>query len=411
MLRPVRASPAVPMPLSAAPRPTLTPALAGLPPYVFAALEQLKHAARARGHGYIDLGIGSPDRPMPPGVVEALREAAGDPATHGYPPFRGIPRYLQSAARFMRARFGVDVDPARELLALAGSKEGIAQLISAVVAPGDVVLVPEIYYPVYGRVALLAGAEVHWVPMNASTGWLADFAQVPADVARRARLLLVNYPNNPTGAVAERDYYARAVAFAHEHGCFLASDLAYSELGHDGFVPPSVLEIDGAKEVAVEFHSCSKSFNMAGLRIGFATGSAELVDAIASYRTNVGYGAPAVVQHAGAWAFDHARELASPVAAGYRARRDAAVAAARAAGWNATPPRGAMYLWLPVPGGADEWTFIRALLDDAGVVVTPGSAFGPGGAGWFRISLVAEPRVLTESIARAGAVCRAREWI
>lgn len=389
----------------------LTPSLAGLPPYVFAALEQLKHAARERRHAFIDLGIGSPDRPMPAGVVEALREAAGDPATHGYPPFRGVPRYLQSVARYMEARFGVALDPAREALALAGSKEGIAQLISAIVSPGDVVLVPEVYYPVYGRVALLAGAEVHWVPMNASTGWLADFAQVPADVARRARLLVVNYPNNPTGAVAERDYYARAVAFAHEHGCVLASDLAYAELSYDGFVVPSALEIDGARDVAIEFHSCSKSFNMAGLRIGFAVGAPELVDAVASYRTNVGYGAPSVVQHAGAWALDHAPELAAPVAGGYRVRRDAAVAAARTAGWHTTPPRGAMYLWLPVPGGAEEWTFIRALLDDAGVVVTPGSAFGPGGRGWFRISLVAEPAVLTDAIGRAGQVCRARGWL
>jgi LL-diaminopimelate aminotransferase len=398
------------MPLSAPPRSHLTPALAGLPAYVFAALDQLKQEARSRGRAFTDLGIGSPDRPMPAGVVEALRAAAGDPSTHGYPPFRGVPRYRESVARFMDARFGVAVDPEREVLALAGSKEGIAQLISGCVAPGEVVLVPEIYYPVYGRVALLAGAEVHWVPMNAGTGFLADFTQVPLGVARRARLLLVNYPNNPTGATAERDYYARAVAFAHEHGCILASDLAYSELSYDGFVPPSALEVDGAREVAVEFHSCSKSFNMAGLRVGFVAGNAEIVDAIASYRTNIGYGAPSIVQHGGAYAFDHYRELTAPVVAGYAARRDAAVAAARGAGWRVTPPRGAMYLWLPVPGGVDEWTFVRALLEDAGVVVTPGSAFGPGGTGWFRISLVAEPSVLADAIGRAGAACAARGW-
>lgn len=398
------------MSITLPPRPHVTPALAGLPPYVFAALEGLKHAARARGHAYLDLGIGSPDRPMPEGVVEALREAAGDPSTHGYPPFRGVPRYLEAIARFMEARFGVATDPGREALALAGSKEGIAQLIAACVAPGDVVLVPEIYYPVYARTALLAGAEVHWVPMNAATGWLADLSQVPRDVAGRARLLVVNYPNNPTGAVAERAYYERAVAFAHEHGCILASDLAYSELSYDGFVPPSVLEVDGAREVAVEFHSCSKSFNMAGLRVGFATGSPALVDAIAGYRTNVGYGAPALVQHAASWALDRFRELRAPVVDGYRARRDAAVEAARAAGWTVDAPRGAMYLWLPVPGGADEWAFVQALLDDAGVVVTPGSAFGPGGAGWFRISLVAEPATLSDAIGRAGAACAARGW-
>lgn len=399
------------MTTSAEPRPLLTPALAGLPPYVFASLEQLKHEARARGRAFTDLGIGSPDRPVDPRIVEALREAAGDPSCHGYPPFRGVPRYREAIARFMEARFGVALDAERETLALAGSKEGIAQLISATVAPGEVVLVPEIYYPVYGRVSLLAGAEVHWVPMNASTGWLADFGQVPADVARRARMLIVNYPNNPTGAVATRDYYQRAVAFAHEHGLILASDLAYSELCYDGFVPPSALEVDGAREVTVEFHSCSKSFNMAGLRMGFAAGNAGLVDAIAAYRTNIGYGAPSLVQHAGAFALDHYRTLTAPVVEGYRVRRDAAVAAARQAGWPAQSPKAAMYVWLPVPGGVDEWTFIRAMLDDAGVVVTPGSAFGPGGAGYFRISLVAEPTVLSDAIAKMGMACAARGWV
>ena len=398
------------MTTSAAPLARLTPSLAGLPPYVFAALEQLKHAARARGHAFVDLGIGSPDRPMPAGVVEALRQAAGDPSTHGYPPFRGVPRYLQSVARYMDTRFGVAVDPQREVLALAGSKEGIAQLISAVVSPGDVVLVPEIYYPVYGRVALIAGAEVHWVPMNASTGWLADFAQVPADVERRARLLVVNYPNNPTGAVAERDYYARAVAFAHEHGCILASDLAYAELSYDGFVVPSALEIDGAKDVTIEFHSCSKSFNMAGARVGFAVGGAPLIDDLAAYRTNIGYGAPSAVQYGAAHAFDHYAELSGPVADGYRARRDAVASTMQRLGQAVESPRGAMYLWHAVPNGVEDWTFVRAMLEDAHVVVTPGSAFGPGGAGYYRLSYVAEPSVLEAAMERIGAACAARGW-
>lgn len=384
--------------------------LASLAPYVFAELDRLKQDARRRGLTFTDLGIGSPDRPTPPSVIEALQRAAADPATHGYPPFRGVPRYLESVSRFMRERFGVDVDPGSEVLALAGAKEGIAHLIAATVGSGDVVLVPEIFYPVYARAAHLAGASVHWVPMRASNNFLADCAAVPRDVLRRARMLIVNYPNNPTGAVAELEYFERAVALAHDHRLLLVSDLAYSELTYDGFVAPSALEVPGATEVTVEFHSCSKSFNMAGMRVGFAVGGAHLIEALAAYRTNVGYGAPSVVQHAAAHAFDNHAALTTTVADGYRVRRDAAVRAAERRGHRARPARGAMYLWLPVPGGVDDWTFARAMLDEARVVVTPGSAFGPGGAGYYRVSLVAEPPVLEAAIGRMSDACAARGW-
>lgn len=384
--------------------------LASLPPYVFAALDSLKADARGRGLQLTDLGIGSPDRPTPPPVVEALQRAAAEPSNHGYPPFRGVPKYLESVSRFMQRRFDIEVDPATEVLALAGAKEGIAQIIMATAGSGDVVLVPEIFYPVYARSAQLAGAAVHWVPMRAATGFLADFDAVPRDVLRRARMLIVNYPNNPTGAVAQREYFEHAVAFAQTHGMTLVSDLAYSELTYDGFVAPSALEIDGSRDVTIEFHSCSKSFNMAGLRIGFAAGGARLIEALAAYRTNVGYGAPTVVQYAAAHAFDHATALSRPVAAGYRERRDAVIAAMRRAGRTIAPARGAMYLWQPVPNGVDDWTFVRAMIDDAHVVVTPGSAFGPGGAGYYRLSLVAEPAVLVDAVERIGAACDARGW-
>ena len=310
----------------------------------------------------------------------------------------------------MRQRFGVQVDATTEVLALAGAKEGIAQIITATAGSGDVVLVPEIYYPVYARATQLAGAAVHLVPMRASTGFLADFDAVPRDVLRRARILIINYPNNPTGAVAERDYFERAVAFAQEHGLILISDLAYSQLTYDGFVAPSALEIPGAKDVTIEFHSCSKSFNMAGVRVGFATGAASLIDALAAYRTNVGYGAPSVVQYGAAYAFDHYEELSAPVADGYRARRDAVAAVMRRLGHAAHPSRGAMYLWQPVPNGVDDWTFVRAMLDDARVVVTPGSAFGPGGAGYYRLSFVADAPMLEAAVERIGAACAARGW-
>ena len=388
----------------------LSKALESLPPYVFAELDRLKADARQRGVTFDDLGIGSPDRPTPAPIIEALQRAAADPATHGYPPFRGVPRYLQSVARFMKRRFDVQVEAASEVLALAGAKEGIAQLITATAGSGDVVLVPEIYYPVYARASLLAGAEVHFVPMRASTGFLADFDAVPPSVLRRSRVLIVNYPNNPTGAVAEREYFERAVKFAHQHGLILISDLAYSQITFDGFVAPSALEIPGAKDVAIEFHSCSKSFNMAGVRVGFAVGARSLIDALAAYRTNVGYGAPSVVQYGAAHAFDNYAELSAPVATTYRVRRDAIASALRRLGEPAEPPRGAMYLWHPVPKGVDDWTFVRAMVDDARVVVTPGNAFGPGGTGYFRLSYVAEPQVLESAMERIGAARAARDW-
>lgn len=384
--------------------------LASLPTYVFAELDRLKTDARHRGAGFVDLGIGNPDRPIPSAIIDALQKAATDPSTHGYPPFRGTPRFLESIARFMYARFGVTLDAGREALVLAGAKEGIAQLITATAGSGDTVLVPEIFYPVYARAALLAGASVYWVPMRESTAFLADFDAVPADVVRRARMLIVNYPNNPTGAVAERPYYEHAVEFARAHDLILLSDLAYSELTYDGFIAPSALEIPGAKDVTVEFHSCSKSFNMAGLRVGFAVGGARLIDALAAYRTNVGYGAASSVQHAAAYALDHHNLLSVVVADRYLARRDAVVRAMRRAGHIVQGARGAMYLWRPVPAGVDDWTFVRAMLDDAQVVVTPGSAFGPGGAGYYRMSLVAEAAVLETAVHRMSEACAKRGW-
>jgi LL-diaminopimelate aminotransferase len=388
----------------------LSKSLGSLPPYVFAELDRLKTDARRRGVQFTDLGIGSPDRPTPTPIIAAVQRATADASTHGYPPFRGVPAFMESACRFMRRRFGVEVGASTDVLALAGAKEGIAGIIAATTGVGDVVLVPEIYYPVYARASYLAGAEVYFVPMKATTGFLADFDAVPPAVLRRARILILNYPNNPTGGVAEREYFERAVAFAHENGIILVSDLAYSELTYDGFVAPSALEIPGAKDVTIEFHSCSKSFNMAGLRVGFAVGSPSLIDALAAYRTNVGYGAPSAVQFGAAHAFDHYAELSAPVADGYRARRDAVAGVLRHAGRSVESPRGAMYLWHAVPNGVEDWTFVRAMLDEAHVVVTPGGAFGPGGAGYFRLSYVAEPAVLEAAMERIGAACAARGW-
>jgi LL-diaminopimelate aminotransferase len=264
--------------------------------------------------------------------------------------------------------------------------------------------VPDVYYPVHGRATGLVGGRVHALPVRAADGYLPRLDEIPESALRDARNLVLNYPHNPTGAVATLEFFEKAVAFCRRHGLVLLSDLAYAELTYDGYVAPSVLQVPGAKEVAVEMHSLSKSFNMAGSRIGFAVGGRHLIDALYAVRTNVGYGTPAAIQEGGAYALDNYRELLPPIVERYRLRRDSVVAGFRSLGWRAEqeggPPRGAMFVWLPVPSGftSQEWT--EHLIDAAGVVVTPGNAFGPGGEGYFRLSLVADDRVLAEAIER-----------
>ena len=382
-----------------------TATVRSLPPYVFAELDRLKHAARARGATLVDLGIGSPDLPMAQGIIDALGASLCEPGIQGYPPFRGAPRFFDAVTGYMHERFGVTIDAPREALALSGAKEGIAGIIAALCGPGDVVLVPEIFYPVYARATWLVGAEVRWIPMRAADGFVLDLEGIPAEDARRARIMIVNYPNNPTGARVERKFYDRAVTFAREHDLLLLSDAAYSELTFDGTRAPSALESDPDREVTLEFHSCSKMFSMAGLRIGFCVGNAAAVDALAAYRTNVGYGTATAVQHAAAFALTHHAELIPPKVAAYRSRRDAMASAFRKAGWEVAVPDATMYLWLPVPQGIDDWAWVQTLIDRDGVVVTPGVAFGDGGAGYFRISLVRDEATL-EAAATAIAARR-----
>jgi LL-diaminopimelate aminotransferase len=377
--------------------------LRSLPPYVFSELDRLKAAARGRGATLVDLGIGSPDQPMAPGVVQALADAAREAGMQGYPPFLGAPRFFDAIGHFMQSRFGVTVDAPRESIALSGAKEGIAGIISALCGPGDVALIPEIFYPVYARAVWLAGAEVRWIPMRASNGFVVDLDAISKEDARRARLFVANYPNNPTGARVEREFFDRAVAFARRNDLLFISDLAYSEITFDGTPAPSALESEGAKEVTLEFHSCSKTFSMAGLRIGFAVGNVAAVEALAAYRSNVGYGTPTVVQHAAAYALDHRHELVPPKVAEYRARRDAMIGAFTAAGWDVEMPLASMYLWLPVPEGVDDWTWVTTLIDLDGIVVTPGVAFGDGGGGYFRISLVRDAPTLAAAATKIAA--------
>jgi LL-diaminopimelate aminotransferase len=382
--------------------PTQTNTLRHLPPYVFAELDRLKAEARARGATLVDLGIGSPNIPVAPGIIRAMA-AAGEEATSGaYPPFRATQGYFDAIVDFMHTRFGATIEPETEALALSGAKEGIAQLIFALCAPGDVVLVPEIYYPVFARAPMLCGAQVRWVPMRAEDDFILDLDAVPAADRKRAKILIANYPNNPTGARVELDFHERAVEFARQNDLLYVSDMAYSELTFGGRPAPSALEADPDREVTVEFHSCSKTFSMAGMRIGFVVGNADGVDALAAYRTNVGYGTPTVMQAAAAYALNHHAELVPATVAEYRARRDAMMNAFHAAGWNAEPPPASMYLWLQVPEGVDDWEWVRTLIDEDGVVVTPGVAFGDGGKGWFRVSLVRDRDTLARAATTIG---------
>ena len=380
----------------------LTPSrrLTDLPEYVFSWLDALKADARSRGADLIDLGMGNPDQPTPAPIIDAIGKAFHDPRTHGYPPFRGTEPFRLAVANFMQSRFAVDADPEHEVLCLSGAKEGIAHATMAFADETTVSLVPDIYYPVHGRATGLVGGQTHLLPLRAERGFLPNLGAIPDDVLRRARILILNYPHNPTGATAPLDLYAEAVALCRRHGILLLSDLAYSELTFDGLVAPSALQVPGAKDVTIEFHSFSKTFNMAGSRIGFAVGSRHLIDTLNAIRTNMGYGTPVAIQTGAAYALDHYRELEAPTVARYERRRHALIEGFRSLGWTPEPARATMFLWLPVPAafGAQEWT--KHLIDKAGVVVTPGNAFGPGGNRFFRVSLIADEPVLAMAIAR-----------
>jgi LL-diaminopimelate aminotransferase len=371
-----------------------------LPPYLFAEIDRKKREVRARGVDVIDLGIGDPDLPTPPHVIQALQKAAEDPANHRYPSYEGMLAYRQAVADWYAKRFNVRLDPEQEVLTLIGSKEGTAHMPLAFVNPGDAVLVPDPGYPVYAAGTWFAGGEVHFMPLRRQNGFLPDLGAIPPDVVRRAKLMYLNYPNNPTAAVATRDFFAQVVAFARRHGILVCHDLMYSELKFDGFEPPSLLEVEGARDVGVEFHSLSKTYSMTGWRLGFCVGNRAAVAGLGAVKTNVDSGVFQAVQQAGIAALTGPQELAEQYRRTYEARRNIAVAGLKQLGWQVDVPKGTFFVWAPVPGGLDSRAFATRLLEEAGVVVTPGVGFGPSGEGFYRIALtVAESRI-TEAVER-----------
>lgn len=373
--------------------------LGGLPPYLFARIDELKAGKIAAGVDVIDLGIGDPDLPTPPHVVEALCDAARDPANHHYPSYIGMPEFRSAVAEWYRRRFGVVLDPGSEVISLMGSKDGIAHVPEAFVNPGDVVLVPDPGYPVYRTSTLFAEGQVRLMPLREERGFLPDLEAIPREAVARAKLIFLNYPNNPTAAIAPMEFFREVVEFAQEHGIVVVHDNAYSEITFDGYSAPSFLQAKGAKEVGIEMHSLSKTYNMTGWRIGMACGNAEILDGLKRVKTNVDSGVFDAVQRAAIAALRGPQECVRRSCETYRERRDALVEGLNELGFECPVPKATFYVWVRVGNGME---FATRLLEEAGIVATPGIGFGECGAEYVRFAITRPVERIREAVGRIG---------
>jgi LL-diaminopimelate aminotransferase len=371
-----------------------------IPPYLFAEIDRKVQEKKRAGVDVISLGIGDPDLPTPQRIVSVLQEAAADPANHRYPSYFGLAELREAVAHWYRERFRVTLDPATEILPTLGSKDGISHVPLALVDPGDVVLAPDPGYTVYVTGALMAGAEPYIMPLKPKNQWLPDLDAIPDGVADRARLMWLNYPNNPTAAVADRAFLERAVDFCRRHGIILCHDAPYSEIAFDGYRPLSLFEVDGAKEVGLEFHSLSKTFNMTGWRIGWVCGRADLVALIGQLKTNIDSGIFQAVQWAAIEALNGGEAETRSACEVYARRHRLVADTLNGLGWSIKPPRATFYVWAPVPSGYDSMRFAGHVLDEVGVNITPGVGFGAHGEGYFRLSVTAPDARLEEAMAR-----------
>jgi LL-diaminopimelate aminotransferase len=372
-----------------------------LPPYLFAEIDKKKKAALAAGKDIINLGVGDPDQPTPDEIVRSLQHHAENPAFHQYALDQGSPELRQSIAGFCKKRYGINVDPETEVLVLIGTKEGLAHLPLAALNPGEISLVPDPCYPVYRSSSMFAGADLYAMPLEARLGFRPDLDAIPADVLALARLMFLNYPNNPTGATADLAFFENVVRLAKSHQFLVAQDAAYNEMYYDE-PAPSILQVPGAKDISIEFHSLSKTFNMTGWRVGFAIGGAPLIAALAQVKANVDSGVFTAVQFAGKTALDNYQYLTPPIRARYKERRDAFVEALERIGWKVPAPRATFYVWIPCPKGYTSTELCSLLLDDAGVVTTPGIGFGHSGERFIRAALTVETPRLLEAVERIG---------
>ena len=371
-----------------------------IPPYLFAEIDRKIAEAKAKGVDIISLGIGDPDTPTLPPIVEEMHKAIDNPANHDYPPYNGTEKFRKAACAWMKKRFGVELNPDTQMLANIGSKEAIAHVFFAFVDKGDYTLVPDPGYPVYKNATIIAGGTPYSMPLLEENGYLPDLDAIPEDIAKKSKIMFLNYPNNPTGAVCTKEFYKKAVDFCKKYDILLCSDMAYSEMTYDGYVAPSVLEVEGAMDVALEFYSHSKSYNMTGWRVGFCCGNADAVKALGTIKNNIDSGTFKAIQDAAVAAFDVDKSYIENLNKMYQERRDAAEEGFRELGWDIKPSKATFYLWLPVPKGMTSEEFVTVMLEKAHVVVPPGNGYGKYGEGYFRVALTKDVDTIKKAIKR-----------
>ena len=371
-----------------------------VPPYLFVGISRKIAEKKSQGIEVISFGIGDPDLPTPRNVVERLRETASDPPNHRYPESDGLPEFRRSVAGWYQRRFGISLDPDKEVVSLIGAKEAIGHASLCFLDPGDLALVPDPGYPVYSVGTWFAGGECYWMPLLEENGWMPDLDAIPEDVARKAKVMWLNYPNNPTGAVASLDYFERVVEFARKNDIPVMHDASYTEVAFDGYKPISFLQTPGAMEVGMEFHSLSKSYNMTGWRIGMAVGNAEMIDALMVIKSNLDSGVPQAIQYMGIEALKSPQESIDERNSVYQRRRDRVVEVLRDIGLYVDPPAASLYVWARVPDGYTSAEFTSMLLEDRDIVVTPGNGYGTYGEGYIRLSLTIADEDLERGLER-----------
>jgi len=371
-----------------------------LPPYLFARIDRMKQEAIQKGVDIINLGVGDPDLPTPPAIVRRLQSAVGESKNHQYPSYEGLLKFRQAVARWYQRRFGVNLDPVSEVLTLIGSKEGIGHFPLAFLNPGDIALIPSPGYPVYHAGTLFAGGQSHFMPLLRENGFLPDLSRIPKGVLKKAKVLFLNYPNNPTSATADGSFFEQVVAFAKRNRLIVCHDAAYSEIFFDGHRPMSFLEVKGAKEIGIEFHSLSKTFNMTGWRIGFAVGNHKILGGLGKIKSNLDSGVFQAVQEAGIEAMESGDHLAEEIRKTYQERRDLMVSGLKRIGLEVEFPKATFYLWVAVPRGYHSAQFTALLLSKTGIVTTPGKGFGDSGEGYTRMALTVKRERLAEALRR-----------
>ncbi|MDD2619914.1 MAG: LL-diaminopimelate aminotransferase [Syntrophomonadaceae bacterium] len=375
-------------------------AMQSLPPYLFARIEKKIADAKEKGIDIINLGIGDPDQPTPGHIIEKMAEAINDSANHQYPSSAGLLQFREAVAGWYRQRFGVEVNPKSEVVSLLGSKEGIAHISFAYLDKGDINLVPDPGYPVYGVGTLLAGGVPYTVPLKEENSFLPVLEDIPADVASLAKLMFISYPNNPTGAVADLHFFEKVVEFAKTYDILVCHDGPYSEVAFDGLKVPSFLEAKGAKDIGIEFHSLSKTYNMTGWRLGWAAGNPDAIEVLGRFKSNVDSGVFQAIQYAGMAALKGPQDCVRDMQIIYQQRRDVVQAGLEKMGWQTKPPQGSLYFWVPVPKGYTAESFAELVLEKAGVIITPGNGYGEYGEGYFRIALTVSSARMVEAFER-----------